>query len=294
MMGVSLREIRERCQLPVRHNNDVAGLLYGDKASLPITKLFIDWGISPDVATYGMLVTGVTGSVLLAFPGMLTIVGSILVVLYYVFDCVDGEVARYRGVEKLDFTYLDFLFHLFVKPFMFFFLGLGLYRELGHVSAFVLSFSALISTLFLKVLKDMTFPIFCKKILLNRHRDSDNAYRRLIAHLEPRPLQAGASSAESFRLGWNRMTLRAFLTNFDVAAVLLLVAAIVDLVVGPFDLGSLGAWNLRFALLAFYAIVLPLDFCDHLWMFLRRNRFREEMATLLGAADEFRIEVDAD
>ena len=41
-MGVSYRQLRERCQLPVRQHNDVAGLLFGDFASLPITKLFVD------------------------------------------------------------------------------------------------------------------------------------------------------------------------------------------------------------------------------------------------------------
>ncbi len=45
--GVSLRELRERCQLPVREHNDIAGLLFGDFASLPLTKLFVDCGWSP-------------------------------------------------------------------------------------------------------------------------------------------------------------------------------------------------------------------------------------------------------
>src|SRR5687767_373178 len=57
-MGVSYRQLRERCQLPVRQHNDVAGLLFGDFASLPITKLFVDLRWSPNIATLGMLVCG--------------------------------------------------------------------------------------------------------------------------------------------------------------------------------------------------------------------------------------------
>ncbi|MEQ8766876.1 MAG: CDP-alcohol phosphatidyltransferase family protein [Planctomycetota bacterium] len=290
-MGVSFRELRERCQLPVRENNDVAGLIYGDRVSLLFTKVLVDRGWSPDVASYAMLVCGVVGSLALAIPGWVSVIGAFVVVLYYVFDCVDGEVARWRGIQNLDWTWLDFLFHLIVKPFMFFFLGVGLYLELGHVWIFGLSFSALISTLFLKVLKDMTFPIFCKKILLNPYLAEDKAYANLRREIEPTPPPKSKPDGEVFRLRPSLSTVRCFLTNFDIAILLLAIAALIDVaLLGSFELPLIGAVNLRLVLLGFYAIVLPIDYLDWLQTFIRQKRFRTEMATLLGAADEFRSE----
>ena len=63
-MGVTYKELRRVCQAPVAYGNDVAGLLFGDKLSLPITKLLIDMGWSPNIATVGMLVCGLLGAVL--------------------------------------------------------------------------------------------------------------------------------------------------------------------------------------------------------------------------------------
>lgn len=290
-MGVSFRELRERCQRPVRENNDVAGLIYGDKVSLLFTKVFVDRGWSPDIASYAMLITGVVGSIALAFPGWISVAGAFLVVLYYVFDCVDGEVARYRGIENLDWTWLDFLFHLIVKPFFFFFLGVGLYRELGHVWIFGLSFAALISTLFLKVLKDMTFPIFCKKVLLNGRRGEDKAYRHLLREVSPKAPPKERPPQDVFHLRWSLSTLRSFLTNFDIGILFLAVASVIDVaLLGSFELPLIGAANLRLLLLAFYAVVLPIDYLDWLQTYLRENRFRSEMATLLGAADELHLD----
>ncbi len=290
-MGVSFRELRERCQRPVRENNDVAGLIYGDRISLLFTKLLVDRGWSPDVASYSMLITGVVGSIALAFPGWVSVAGAFLVVLYYVFDCVDGEVARYRGIENLDWAWLDFLFHLIVKPFMFFFLGVGLYRELGHPWIFGLAFSALISTLFLKVLKDMTFPIFCKKILLNGRLADDKAYAHLLRHVDPQAPPKERPDDQIFRLRWTLSTLRCLLTNFDIAILLLAVAAVLDVGwLGHFELPILGQANLRLVFLTFYALVLPIDYVDWLQTFLRQKRFRSEMGTLLGAADVFEID----
>jgi len=70
-MGVSLSELRARCQLPVRQHNDVAGLLFGDFASLPITKLFVDLRWSPNIATLGML--GVARGTAKWFAGQQTV-----------------------------------------------------------------------------------------------------------------------------------------------------------------------------------------------------------------------------
>src|SRR5262245_22109556 len=104
----SIAELRQRVQAPVRKYNDVAGLLVGDRLSIHVTRIFVALGLSPTWATIGMLVFGVGGSALVALGGAWSVAGFACVFLYYLLDCVDGEVARYHRREKLVFGFYDF------------------------------------------------------------------------------------------------------------------------------------------------------------------------------------------
>ena len=85
-MGVSFDELRQVCQKPVAAGNDVAGLLFGDRLSLPLTKLFVDRGWSPNIATVGMLVCGLLGAVLQLLGPWPALIGAAVLLLYYVLD----------------------------------------------------------------------------------------------------------------------------------------------------------------------------------------------------------------
>src|SRR5437867_3665559 len=111
----SIPELRRKVQEPVRQYNDVAGLLVGDRVSIHVTRLFLALGLSPTVATISMLVFGLAGSALVLRGGWIATAGFACMFVYYVLDCVDGEVARYRQGEKLIWGFYDFLFHLAVK-----------------------------------------------------------------------------------------------------------------------------------------------------------------------------------
>jgi hypothetical protein len=131
-VGVSFRQLRETCQLPVRHHNDVAGLLFGDRCSLPLTKLFVDLRLSPSIATVAFLVCGLLGSALQLVGPAWAVAGAALLVLYYILDCVDGEVARWQGVEDMRWGYFDYVFHMVVKPTCFLAVAVGTWLELGN------------------------------------------------------------------------------------------------------------------------------------------------------------------
>jgi hypothetical protein len=60
-----------------------------------------------------------------AVRGGWSVLGFAILFVYYVLDCVDGEVARFRKTEKLTWGFHDFLFHLYVKSA--FFTCLGIY-----------------------------------------------------------------------------------------------------------------------------------------------------------------------
>lgn len=289
-MGVPFDELRKRCQAPVRGNNDVAGLLLGDRASLPVTKLFVDLGLSPDIATIGMLLTGLAGSALHALGGgWLAFAAALLLMAYYVLDCVDGEVARFRGVEDMRWGYFDFLFHMLVKPCAFLGVGVGLWRLHDEPLYLLAAATASIATLWLKLFLDTPRLLFAKTVLAGEP-GRDRSFRRFFASLDLDLAEAEddrpAPAPETFPLGLNLVTLRAFATNFDIGLALLVVATLVDALLSP-TLPIVGDAGLRGAWLAYYGLVLPLDFIDYLQTYLRRGHFSQQMRHLLTLAHRF-------
>jgi len=314
-MGVSLRQLRERCQLPVRQHNDVAGLLFGDFASLPITKLFVDLRWSPNIATLGMLVCGLLGAALEVAGGWWALAGAVLLVLYYVLDCVDGEVARWHGIEDMRWGYYDTIFHLLVKPSAFLGVGIGCWRALGHPQLLIAGAVAAVAVLWTKMFLQLPGILFLHDVL-NGQPGGSRAFRRFLqsidakgqaggngaAHDEPAPTAAEVRAAAvavpakprpRFPLGANLVTLRALLTNFDIGLLLLVAACVIDLARPPFALWGFAPLSARSVWLAYYAIVLPLDFLDYVRTYLRRGHFAQETSRLAVLAHQYRHEAEA-
>jgi hypothetical protein len=86
------------------------------------------------------------------------------------------------------------------------------------------------------------------------------------------------------------MTLRALLTNFDIGLLALTVATAID--TSGLELPTVvgGPWNVRMLWLAYYGVILPLDFLDYLQTYLRRRHFSSEMTRLLALAHHFRAQ----
>ncbi len=288
-MGVSFDELRRVCQSPVRGRNDVAGLLMGDRASLPITKVFVDFGLSPDYATLGMLAAGILGSIMLGFGGVwAALLGALLLLLYYVLDCVDGEVARFRGIENMKWGYYDFLFHMLVKPCTFLGVGIGLWRVSDNAWFLLFAATALTSTLWLKMFLDTPVLLFTKTVLAGKP-GQDRSFRRFFEtlDLELDEVEADdkAGATNPFPLGINLVTLRALMTNFDIGLVFLVLATLLDATVAPeiFGVGARGAW------LAYYGVVLPLDFFDYMRSYIPDGHFSKEVRRLLRLSHRFDI-----
>lgn len=286
-MGASWKELREVCQLPVRSGNDVAGLLFGDHASLVITKIFVDLRWSPNYASIGFFVCGLLGAALQLGSGPWAFIGAILLVLYYVLDCVDGEVARWQKVVNVHWGYFDYLFHMLIKPLAFLGIGVGCFWHSGEAWPLLAAFFAAVSTLWRKILIEIPGILFLKDVL---RRGTTSATSSAAVPADGATSSASAAPAEPFRLKADLVTLRAILTNFDVGLLLLTATAGLDMLLEPLDLGPAGTHAFRELWLAYYAIVLPLDFLDYLVTYLRRRHFSTEMTRLLALAHHFRAE----
>ncbi|WP_326701078.1 CDP-alcohol phosphatidyltransferase family protein [Streptomyces sp. NBC_01754] len=85
-----------------------AGRLYMREVSLRVDRHLVNTRITPNQLTYVMTVAGVLAAPALLVPGVTgALLGVLMVQLYLLLDCVDGEVARWKKQFSLGGVYLD-------------------------------------------------------------------------------------------------------------------------------------------------------------------------------------------
>ncbi|RII12242.1 Bifunctional IPC transferase and DIPP synthase [Streptomyces sp. YIM 130001] len=85
-----------------------AGRLYMREVSLRIDRHLVNTRITANQLTYLMTVAGALAAPALLVPGIWgAVLGVVMVQLYLLLDCVDGEVARWKKQFSLSGVYLD-------------------------------------------------------------------------------------------------------------------------------------------------------------------------------------------
>ncbi|MCZ7415775.1 CDP-alcohol phosphatidyltransferase family protein [Streptomyces sp. WMMC897] len=89
-----------------------AGRLYMRELSLRCDRYLVNTRITPNQLTYLMVVAGVLAGAALLLPGLGgAILAALLIQLYLLLDCVDGEIARWRQQTSVTGVYLDRVGH---------------------------------------------------------------------------------------------------------------------------------------------------------------------------------------
>jgi phosphatidylglycerophosphate synthase len=112
----SIAEVRTKTQPPGllerRSGEHWAGRLYMRRISPYATRLFAAWGFAPNQLTGLMIVAGVAAGFALLWQGLAgALVAAVLVQLYLLLDCSDGELARWTGKTSTTGVYLDRVGH---------------------------------------------------------------------------------------------------------------------------------------------------------------------------------------
>ncbi|MGW5862741.1 CDP-alcohol phosphatidyltransferase family protein [Streptomyces sp. NPDC055239] len=85
-----------------------AGRLYMREISLRCDRYLVNTRITPNQLTYLMTVAGALAAPALLVPGITgAVLGVLMVQLYLLLDCVDGEIARWRKQYSMAGVYLD-------------------------------------------------------------------------------------------------------------------------------------------------------------------------------------------
>jgi len=132
-----------------RNEEHWAGRLYMRDLSPYVAWLAMRFGFSPNQLTYMMMGCGVAAGVVVSLPATGTgalwtaLGGALLIQLYLLLDCVDGEVARYLRQTSVAGVFLDRIGHYLSEVSLLIGLGFaaqggwdnGGYTELGLVAA---------------------------------------------------------------------------------------------------------------------------------------------------------------
>jgi phosphatidylglycerophosphate synthase len=136
MPGPSLAELRAegQPQAVIDRLNDEhwAGRLYMRKVSPAATWVFARLGWSPNAVTAAFIVCGIAAGVVIAIGGLASAIGGALLIQgYLLFDCSDGELARWSKRTSAGGVYLDLVGHYLGESALL--VGLGV-RAQGHLT----------------------------------------------------------------------------------------------------------------------------------------------------------------
>src|SRR3954447_5196312 len=89
-----------------------AGRLYVRRYSPYLTRALSGTPVTPNAVTYAMIAVGLLAALALTVPGLAgALAAAVLIQLQILFDCADGELARWRGQRSTVGVYLDRIGH---------------------------------------------------------------------------------------------------------------------------------------------------------------------------------------
>jgi phosphatidylglycerophosphate synthase len=131
----SVAELRAACQpaaLMRRGSEHWAGRLYMRSLSIYVTRLLVPTRITANGVTWLMIASGLLAAAVITVPALWSaIVGLLLVQLYLLFDCSDGEIARWRRTTGPVGIYLDRVGHYSCEAALL--AGLGVRADAGVI-----------------------------------------------------------------------------------------------------------------------------------------------------------------
>jgi phosphatidylglycerophosphate synthase len=108
-----LRAVTQPASIFARNSGEHwIGRLYMRRLSPYLTRVLLALRVSPNGATWMMIATGPIAAALLTLPGIVPVVGAVLVLqLQIALDCSDGELARWLDRKSPAGVYLDRVGH---------------------------------------------------------------------------------------------------------------------------------------------------------------------------------------
>ena len=161
---MGIENIKEREYRLAKDRGDFFTRWLGLPLSLPITRFFLKFDISENTATFIMWLIGMIGSLLLLAGLAGKIVGLILLIFHYIFDYVDGQLARERKTASVLGAVKDRWSHFTVQMSFFFCLGASTYIEFENPLTLIPACILLFWHHFRALIANMSSLIYCSEL----------------------------------------------------------------------------------------------------------------------------------
>jgi phosphatidylglycerophosphate synthase len=141
------------------------------KVNIYFTWLLLRTKITPNQVTLLSMFFGLFACVFLTMSSWYPIVGVALFQLWFIFDIVDGDIARYRKICSMSGAFLDRLNTAIVDPLMYASLAYGTYLRLDNIDVLFFGFSAAISILLFKMVFAYLHVAILEPIMHRKHAE---------------------------------------------------------------------------------------------------------------------------
>jgi len=161
----SIRELRKICQRSKKESDNSYGRIFARPISIYLTKLFLFTPISANQLTLVSGLLGVIAGVFFVIGGHWNgILGAAFLHLSFIFDYVDGEVARYKKQSSPKGEFLDGVILDFIHVFIFICLTFRAF----NTNVYILNRSLYHNPfIFIFGFTSVCFPLMCKALATN-------------------------------------------------------------------------------------------------------------------------------
>lgn len=166
MVTESISELRKICQSIDKDKLNLSPYTkLARKISIYITWVLLKTNITANQTTYlGMFICFVGCWFLFLGNPKNIFIGMVIVWIWYIFDHVDGEIARYRKMSSMSGIYLDYLSHYILHPSILFSLTMGLYHHQKNELLLLVGVMSAFSIMMIDLNVDLVNKAVFKKI----------------------------------------------------------------------------------------------------------------------------------
>lgn len=182
-MGLSLKEIRDICYTPQKRKLPFLRRLFYREPSFLITKLLLYTSITGNQVTFVSLIIGLIVVYLFSLGNYVeSVMGGLLLYFFFLFDQIDGNIARIRKEASPLGQYYDRLVHRILEPLIFIALGYGLYKKSGEIYFLLIGILIALSILWIYSFMSEKYRVFWE-IKLKRKEEEKKKRKKSLLNL---------------------------------------------------------------------------------------------------------------
>ena len=140
--------------------------------SVPITKFFYLFNVQPNFVSYCMILFSILSFVLMCLDNYVFFcLGYALAFLAFLFDKVDGDLARLYGTANIKGAVLDFVYHR-LSLFLFY-LGIAIYYSYESQYIIILAAFAGFIANYIEEMQLLAYRVYSHKFIINQEKISN-------------------------------------------------------------------------------------------------------------------------